>query len=51
MGRRFGQHFLARQSVLQHIAETACGEGTPLIIEIGPGRGALTEVLLQRAAR
>ncbi len=51
MGRRFGQHFLARKSVLDNIALAACpaDDAEPLVIEIGPGRGALTEPLLARA--
>ena len=49
MGRRLGQHFLTRKSTLNRIAESACGERTPLVIEIGAGRGALTESLLERA--
>ncbi len=51
MGRRLGQHFLSRKSILNRIAEAACGERTPLVIEIGAGRGALTESLLERADR
>jgi 16S rRNA (adenine1518-N6/adenine1519-N6)-dimethyltransferase len=52
LGRRFGQHFLARKSILDNIAAAACPvEGEPLVIEIGPGRGALTEPLLARAQR
>jgi 16S rRNA (adenine1518-N6/adenine1519-N6)-dimethyltransferase len=51
LGRRFGQHFLTRKSILDRIAEAACGEHTPTVIEIGPGRGALTESLLERAAK
>jgi len=49
LGRRLGQHFLNRKSTLDRIAESACGERTPLVIEIGAGRGALTESLLERA--
>ncbi len=92
MGRRLGQHFLARKSILDRIAGAACSvsnpareggdhpdgpamnppsspsrhldpwrqsrpEGgdhpasnkVPLVIEIGPGKGALTESLLERA--
>jgi len=51
LGRRFGQHFLARKSVLDNIAQAACSgeQPEPLVIEIGPGRGALTEPLLERA--
>jgi len=51
VARRLGQHFLARKSILNRIAEAACGERAPLVIEIGAGRGALTESLLERADR
>ncbi len=51
MGRRLGQHFLNRKSTLDRIAESACGERTPLVIEIGAGRGALTESLLERTEK
>ena len=50
LGRRFGQHFLTRKSILDRIAEAACGESAPAVIEIGAGRGALTEPLLDRSA-
>jgi 16S rRNA (adenine1518-N6/adenine1519-N6)-dimethyltransferase len=49
--QRLGQHFLIRGSVLERIAAAACPAPTDLVIEIGPGRGALTEKLLKRAAR
>lgn len=51
MGQRLGQHFLHSQPVLQKIAEVVCPSATPLVIEIGPGRGALTEHLLPRVER
>ena len=52
LGRRFGQHFLARKSILDGIAAAACGEHTTgTVIEIGAGRGALTAPLLERADR
>jgi len=51
LGRRFGQHFLARQSVLERIARAACPEHCELVVEIGPGRGALTLHLLDLASR
>ncbi|HUS06440.1 MAG TPA: 16S rRNA (adenine(1518)-N(6)/adenine(1519)-N(6))-dimethyltransferase RsmA [Bryobacteraceae bacterium] len=54
-GRRLGQHFLVRKSILERIAAAACpGPPAPActtVVEIGPGRGALTEHLLQRAER
>jgi 16S rRNA (adenine1518-N6/adenine1519-N6)-dimethyltransferase len=51
-----GQHFLIKSSILVRIARAACPdreppEREPLVIEIGPGRGALTERLLARAER
>jgi len=46
---RLGQHFLVKGSVLERIAAAACPAGEPLVIEIGPGKGALTERLLKRA--
>ena len=49
--QRLGQHFLIRGSVLERIAAAACPAPVDLVIEIGPGRGALTEKLLKRAAR
>lgn len=51
MGQRLGQHFLVRQSILQRIAEAACPEKGEVVLEIGPGRGALTSHLLARAER
>ena len=51
MGRRLGQHFLVRHSILERIAESACPEKGGTVIEIGPGRGALTSHLLVRSDR
>jgi len=51
VGQRLGQHFLIKGSVLERIAGAACPAEEDLVIEIGPGRGALTERLLKRAAR
>lgn len=49
--QRLGQHFLIKGSILERIAAAACPAATDLVVEIGPGRGALTERLLKRAAR
>jgi 16S rRNA (adenine1518-N6/adenine1519-N6)-dimethyltransferase len=53
VGRRLGQHFLSRKSILDRIARAACGDSAPLplVIEIGPGKGALTASLLEIASR
>lgn len=49
--QKLGQHFLTSSSLLERIAAAACPSPTELVVEIGPGRGALTEKLLQRARR
>ncbi|MDQ2777011.1 MAG: 16S rRNA (adenine(1518)-N(6)/adenine(1519)-N(6))-dimethyltransferase RsmA [Acidobacteriota bacterium] len=49
MPRKLGQHFLIRDSILEKLAVAACGEHAPRVVEIGPGRGALTRHLLPRA--
>ncbi len=48
MPRKFGQHFLIRDAILEHLARATCGEHAARTIEIGPGRGALTRHLLPR---
>ncbi len=49
--QKLGQHFLASSKILERIATAACGDGTDFVLEIGPGRGALTERLLQKTER
>jgi 16S rRNA (adenine1518-N6/adenine1519-N6)-dimethyltransferase len=49
--QKLGQHFLIKGSILERIAAAACPQREPLVIEIGPGKGALTERLLARADR
>ncbi|MBV8732428.1 MAG: ribosomal RNA small subunit methyltransferase A [Acidobacteriia bacterium] len=48
---KLGQHFLIRGSVLEKIARAVCPNRESVVIEIGPGRGALTAKLLDRAER
>jgi 16S rRNA (adenine1518-N6/adenine1519-N6)-dimethyltransferase len=49
--QKLGQHFLVAGRILERIARAACGDHVPLVVEIGPGRGALTEKLLEHADR
>jgi len=49
--QKLGQHFLVKDKALERIAIASCGDHTELAVEIGPGRGALTEKLLERADR
>lgn len=46
-----GQHFLNSPSILDRIARAACPDRESLVVEIGPGEGALTRHLLDRADR
>jgi 16S rRNA (adenine1518-N6/adenine1519-N6)-dimethyltransferase len=46
--RKLGQHFLVEESILERLAAAACGTHVPRVVEIGPGRGALTRHLLPR---
>jgi 16S rRNA (adenine1518-N6/adenine1519-N6)-dimethyltransferase len=49
--KRLGQHFLADPNILSRIADALdCAPGET-IIEIGPGQGTLTDVLLARGVR
>lgn len=49
--KRFGQHFLRDRAVLARIADALGLTGAETVVEIGPGRGALTDLLAERAAR
>ena len=49
--KSLGQHFLHDQSVLTRIADAALLTGSETVIEIGPGRGALTDILVERCSR
>lgn len=49
--KRFGQHFLKDKRTAQRIIEALALERDETIIEIGPGTGALTAQLIERAGR
>jgi len=49
--KRLGQHFLNDRRVLERIVDALELTGGETVIEIGPGRGVLTDLLLGRAAR
>ena len=44
--KRFGQHFLHDRAVLDRIVRELAPGAEDAIVEIGPGRGALTEKLI-----
>ncbi|MBS1985574.1 MAG: ribosomal RNA small subunit methyltransferase A [Bdellovibrionales bacterium] len=54
--KRFGQHYLVNQGVIDRIADTIAsqsksGGGQRAVLELGPGPGALTRALLARGLR
>ena len=48
--KRFGQHWLKDESVLEKILEAADIQPNDRVLEVGPGKGALTEKLLASQA-
>ena len=49
--KRLGQHFLNDPQILGDIADALAPGDTDTVVEIGPGRGALTALLAARAGR
>jgi len=48
---KLGQHFLVNPSAAQRIADAAGDLSSATVLEIGPGRGAITSLLAKRARR
>ena len=51
MGARLGQHFLASEGYRKRILDALHLTGRETVLEIGPGKGALTDMLAERAGR
>lgn len=49
--RRFGQNFLINEGVIEKIIDALAPSHDETIVEIGPGRGALTKRLLDQAGQ
>jgi len=49
--KRFGQNFLHDQNIIQRIIQSIAVSDQQHIVEIGPGKGALTEYLVQGCAK
>lgn len=49
--KRFGQHFLHDQAILARMAAVIRLQASDTVVEIGPGRGALTQYLLQHLSQ
>jgi 16S rRNA (adenine1518-N6/adenine1519-N6)-dimethyltransferase len=49
--KRFGQNFLIDETVIQHIIKVITPKKSDHLVEIGPGRGALTKKFLDQTKR
>lgn len=49
--KRFGQHFLTDPAILGRIVDALAPEPSDTVVEIGPGRGGLTDLLAPRCGR
>src|ERR1044071_9322195 len=49
--KRLGQNFLVDESYARRIVSALAPRAGETLVEIGPGRGALTELLLESGAR
>lgn len=49
--KRFGQHFLNDPAILNAIVDALAPAESDTVLEIGPGRGSLTDILARRSGR
>jgi 16S rRNA (adenine1518-N6/adenine1519-N6)-dimethyltransferase len=49
--KKFGQHFLSDPRILEGIVDALGPTSTDTVVEVGPGRGSLTDILVERAGR
>lgn len=47
--KNLGQHFLKDSNIAQRIVDSLTGEGYASVLEIGPGTGILTDLIIKRA--
>ena len=49
--KKFGQHFLSDETILTGIVDALAPTPADTVVEIGPGRGSLTDILAERSGR
>ena len=49
--KKFGQHFLSDKTILTGIVDALAPTPADTVVEIGPGRGSLTDILAERSGR
>lgn len=51
MGTKLGQNFLKNKGIVERIINSADLTAEDLVLEIGPGKGILTEELAKKAGK
>jgi 16S rRNA (adenine1518-N6/adenine1519-N6)-dimethyltransferase len=49
--KKFGQHFLSDKGILTAIVDALAPTAADTVVEVGPGRGSLTDLLAERSGR
>jgi 16S rRNA (adenine1518-N6/adenine1519-N6)-dimethyltransferase len=49
--KKYGQHFLSDERILRGIVDALAPTPSDTVVEIGPGRGSLTDILVERSGR
>jgi 16S rRNA (adenine1518-N6/adenine1519-N6)-dimethyltransferase len=49
--KKYGQHFLSDQRILEGIVDALAPTDADTVVEVGPGRGSLTDILVERSGR
>jgi 16S rRNA (adenine1518-N6/adenine1519-N6)-dimethyltransferase len=49
--KKYGQHFLNDKKILGAIVDALAPTATDTVVEVGPGRGSLTDLLVERSGR
>ena len=49
--KKFGQHFLSDNKILSAIVDALAPTASDTVVEVGPGRGSLTDVLAERSGK
>ena len=49
--KKYGQHFLTDKKILGAIVDALAPSLTDTVVEVGPGRGSLTDILVERSGR
>jgi 16S rRNA (adenine1518-N6/adenine1519-N6)-dimethyltransferase len=49
--KKYGQHFLTDGRILEGIVDALAPTPSDTVVEVGPGRGSLTDILVERSGR